>query len=79
MQDQLPTGVRAPLPEDPVEVSAARQPRPAGLSPRAERVPHHTVSRVRPFARRRLRISRPPRVRIRARNPCVRARLRFFG
>lgn len=36
-------------------------------------------SRVRPLARRALRIARPARVLIRARNPCLRARRRVFG
>jgi len=35
--------------------------------------------RARPFARRRLRILRPPGVAIRARNPCVRLRRRLCG
>src|ERR671932_375013 len=39
----------------------------------------YEVNRSRPFWRRRLTIRRPPRVRIRARKPWVRARLRFFG
>jgi hypothetical protein len=34
---------------------------------------------LRPLARRRFSVRRPARVRIRARKPCVRARLRFFG
>ena len=34
---------------------------------------------MRPLARRRLRIARPPRVDIRARNPCRRFRRRTFG
>jgi hypothetical protein len=34
---------------------------------------------LRPLARRRLRIARPPRVDIRARNPCRRFRRRTFG
>lgn len=33
----------------------------------------------RPFARRERNTARPPRVDIRARNPCLRARLRLFG
>ena len=36
-------------------------------------------SRVRPLSRRALMIDRPARVRIRARNPCLRARRRVFG
>jgi hypothetical protein len=36
-------------------------------------------SRARPLARRFFRIARPPRVRIRARNPCFRLRRRVLG
>ena len=38
-----------------------------------------TVRRARPLARRAARTLRPPTVFIRARNPCVRARLTFEG
>src|SRR5690606_14275804 len=38
-----------------------------------------TESRLRPLARRRLMTLRPPGVAIRARNPCVLARLRRLG
>ena len=37
------------------------------------------VSRLRPLARLRLRMSRPARVLMRLRKPCARARLRFLG
>src|SRR6185295_3534089 len=37
------------------------------------------VSRLRPFARRRLSTLRPPGVAMRARNPCVRLRRRLLG
>ena len=40
---------------------------------------HQTVRRLRPLSRRRLSVRRPARVCMRARKPCVRARLRFFG
>ena len=43
------------------------------------RVHRQTVSRLRPLARRRLSVRRPARVRMRARNPWARARLRFLG
>ena len=36
-------------------------------------------NRARPFCRRALIIARPPRVRMRLRKPCFRARLRVFG
>ena len=36
-------------------------------------------SSARPFARRRLRIMRPPRVAMRARKPCVRLRFSLLG
>lgn len=39
----------------------------------------YTVKRQRPLAIRRLRTRRPPVLRIRARNPCVRRRFRTFG
>lgn len=38
-----------------------------------------TEIRLRPFARRRRRTSRPPRVFLRARKPCVRLRLLLWG
>ena len=38
-----------------------------------------TVSRFRPFARRRFNTNRPFFVLIRTRNPCVRLRRRVFG
>lgn len=63
----------------------ARTPRCATDGGRGEVVqpsscPRHYVDRrLRPLSRRRLSVSLPARVRIRARNPCVRARLRFFG
>ena len=41
--------------------------------------PLYTVSRLRPFARRRLSTFRPPCVFIRWRNPCVLLRRRLFG
>jgi len=43
------------------------------------RVTDQAERRVRPFERRAARIARPARVRIRARKPCVLARLRLFG
>ena len=79
VQNELAAGVRAASPEDPVEVGAARQPPPAGPRPGAGRSAHQTVRRLRPLSRRRFSVSRPARVLIRARKPCVRARLRFFG
>lgn len=39
----------------------------------------HAARRFRPFCRRRLMTARPARVCIRARNPCLRLRRRFFG
>jgi hypothetical protein len=41
---------------------------------RRERLAPYTESRLRPFARRRAKIRRPPRVAMRARKPCVRWR-----
>ena len=64
---------------DRVEIPRSREAMPAlqrdpalSLRPQAER-------RFRPFARRRLRIARPARVDIRARNPCRRFLRRTFG
>lgn len=48
--------------------------RPALANP-----PNQADSRVRPLRRRALMIARPARVRMRARNPCLRARRRVFG
>ena len=64
-------------PVDGVELGGAREPAPAfrlgrGHSGQAE-------SRLRPRARRRLMITRPARVDMRLRKPCVLARLRRFG
>jgi len=59
--------------EERLKISAGGQPlvptKPAG----------QTVSRFRPFARRRLRTFRPPLVFIRSRKPCVFFRRRTFG
>ena len=71
--------------EDPLELRPLAD--PAGL---AEALGHaegfflngyedETVSRLRPFARRRLRTSRPFLVLIRTRKPCVRLRCLVFG
>ena len=68
------------MPRDMLKLSGLEQPirsREAAGSPReATDLLGHTyfegvvaASRVRPFARRRLRMARPPRVFIRARNP----------
>ena len=74
---------RAAVAVDTVEVGAAGEPRPpvphAAPCDRSSPGPRQTVRRERPFLRRRLIVRRPARVRIRARNPCVRARLRFLG
>lgn len=43
-------------------------------STRRELLASYTESRLRPFARRRAKIWRPPRVAMRARKPCVRCR-----
>lgn len=42
-------------------------------------LPTDTMRRARPFFRRRERVARPPRVFIRARNPCLFTRLRLRG
>jgi hypothetical protein len=78
--------VRAALAKHAIEVAAARQPGPsrrrascAVPGPSAGRPLHQTVSRPRPFARRRLSVRRPARVCILALNPWALARLRFLG
>src|SRR4051794_5703582 len=72
--------LRPALAVDPLELRAARQ-APAPRGPPATRALRHgqTVSRLRPLSRRRLSTTRPARVAMRARKPCVRARLRFLG
>jgi hypothetical protein len=74
VEDQEAVGMGPPFAIDAIEIAAARQ--AATPTPLAGR---HGVSRLRPLRRRRLMIWRPLRVRMRARNPCVRARLRFLG
>ena len=70
---------------DAIEIRAAPEPsaaRSTAAGPRgAPLMAGHGqgVSRWRPFDRLRLNMRRPERVRERARNPWVRARLRFFG
>src|SRR5262245_52447518 len=59
--------------EEGLKFSAGRQP----VSPRE--TARQTVSRFRPFARRRFRTFRPPFVFIRSRKPCVFFRRRTFG
>lgn len=57
------TSIGVQLPEDPL-----------GANP-----PDHALSRLRPLVRRERRTARPARLAERARNPCLRARLRLFG
>ena len=58
----------------------ARAPQPmADAAANGSRNGRQTVRRARPLARRAARTLRPPTVFIRARNPCVRARLTFEG
>jgi hypothetical protein len=70
VEDQEPGRDRPALPVDGVEVAGAGETMLASA---------HAERRLRPFARRRLRIERPARVDIRARNPCRRFRRRTFG
>src|SRR5262249_49366499 len=79
VQHKLAPRVGASLAKDAVEVGAARQPHSPGPRTSPRQANHQTVRRLRPLSRRRLSVRRPARVRMRARNPCVRARLRFFG
>jgi hypothetical protein len=62
------------VPVDRVEVTGARE-AVAALHRRRRQA----ESRFRPLARRRLRISRPARVDMRARKPCLRFRRRTLG
>src|SRR5262249_56676785 len=71
VEHEVSGGVRGAIAVHAVELAAARE--AASLRHR------YGVRRFRPLRRRRLRIARPPRVRIRARNPWGFARLRFFG
>ena len=64
----------------PLELRTMGKTSPMGSATwHSRRHPRHADKRLRPLSRRRLRISRPPRVSIRARNPCARARFRFLG
>src|SRR3954452_8823716 len=76
IEDEEAVATRAAVSEDAVEVAAASEALAASPGTATR---HQGVSRLRPFRRRRRITSRPARVRIRARNPWVRARLRFFG
>ena len=78
IQDEFAARMRAAVPKDTIEVGTSRQP-PASRLRSPGTSTDQTVNRVRPFARRRFSVCRPARVCIRLRNPCVRARLRFFG
>jgi hypothetical protein len=75
----------SPGASDSVEVIAAGQPvasrknRAGGYSPPAYFDGSRTVRRFRPFFRRRLKTSRPQRVDMRVRKPCVRIRRLFRG
>jgi hypothetical protein len=64
------------VPVDRVEVARARE-AVAALHARVQRA--QADRRLRPLARRRLRIARPARVDIRARKPWRRFRLRTLG
>ena len=77
VDDEVARGRGPASPVDGVELGGSREPAPAfrlgrGHSDQAE-------SRLRPRARRRLMMTRPARVDIRLRKPCVFARLRRFG
>src|SRR5690242_779003 len=82
VQHQVARGMRTPLAVDAIELRTPGKPLPPG-APAAAALPgrghRYGVSRLRPLSRRRLSKVRPARVRMRARNPWVRARLRFFG
>ena len=72
-QRQAPADVRAPgEPSGPLQVLASRQEPPCFDG-------RETVNRFRPFLRRRDSTSRPQRVAMRARKPCLLIRRRFRG
>lgn len=82
----LPRGIRRSPEHDqgrPIDSLALLEERleiGAPCQPLASREPPaQTASRLRPFARRRFSVLRPPGVFIRSRNPCVFARRRRFG
>ena len=77
VQHEEAVALRAALAVHALELGAPRQAAALGATLRAHGP--QTVRRLRPLSRRRLSTRRPARVRIRARNPCVRARLRFLG
>ena len=74
VEDEEAVRVRAALAIHAVEVAAPGEAPTLAIGGHAQ-----GVRRFRPFARRRRITSRPERVRIRPRKPCVFARLRFFG
>src|SRR5206468_9306464 len=74
IEDQEASRHGATLAVDGVEVARAGE----SVSP-LHGLPAHAESRLRPFALRRFRIAWPARVAMRARNPCLRLRLRTFG
>src|SRR3954451_22611385 len=82
VEDEEAVADRPTLAIDALELRAARK-APALRAPAdgARQAVHRgqTVSRLRPLSRRRLSVRRPARVLMRARNPWVRARLRFLG
>lgn len=73
-------GQRDGPPATPRTRYQSRERGPVSDPPGVTQIPlGQAVSRARPFSRRALTTARPARVRIRARNPCVRMRLRFLG
>src|SRR5262245_47122492 len=86
--DEVGNGVTPPLALQRQKLMPLAQtvPRRKALRPVPARQPQfgcfggiETVSRLRPFARRRFRTSCPPGVLIRARKPCVRLRRLLLG
>jgi hypothetical protein len=88
---QVPRSTPSPPPENLTDLGPARDPSlpwqpTAALLARARHgarpayfLPMRTVRRFRPRLRRRLSVCRPPRVRMRLRNPCLFFRFRFLG
>ena len=77
VQHEVAIRLGTALAVDALELGTPRQAAPLGATLRAH--DPQTVSRLRPLSRRRLSTRRPARVLMRARNPWVRARLRFLG
>ena len=70
--------VQVPAPQHPAPRAASMSAQSLDLTPLVDPA-DQADRRVRPLSRLALMMERPARVRIRARNPCLRARRRVFG